>query len=87
MHGGNQSLSYKTSSHIVTGLWYNCWKRVKTVLFWLCSVMAAFIAGMGYYTVMWGQLNEDKGVGEEKDDKSNDLSSAKVPLLDEESRV
>ncbi|XP_022151081.1 WAT1-related protein At1g70260 [Momordica charantia] len=51
------------------------------------SVMAAFIAGMGYYTVMWGQLNEDKGVGEEKDDKSNDLSSAKVPLLDEESRV
>lgn len=53
------------------------------------SVMAAFIAGMGYLTVMWGQINEDRGVGEDKDgDKNNDdLSSAKVPLLDEESQV
>ncbi|KAG7032149.1 WAT1-related protein, partial [Cucurbita argyrosperma subsp. argyrosperma] len=52
------------------------------------SVMAAFIAGMGYLTVMWGQINEDNGVGEDKDDKNNDhLSSAKLPLLDEESKV
>lgn len=50
--------------------------------------MAAFIAGMGYLTVMWGQVNEDRGVGKDKDvdDKNNDdsLSSAKVPLLDDE---
>ena len=52
------------------------------------SVMAAFIAGMGYLTVMWGQIIEDNGVGEDKDDKNNDhLSSAKLPLLDEESKV
>lgn len=52
------------------------------------SVMAAFIAGMGYYTVMWGQMNEE-GEGEEKNNKisSDDLCSAKVPLLDEESKV
>uniref|UniRef100_A0A0A0KQA2 WAT1-related protein n=2 Tax=Cucumis sativus TaxID=3659 RepID=A0A0A0KQA2_CUCSA len=51
------------------------------------SVMAAFIAGMGYLTVMWGQINEDRGVGKDKDiNKNNDdsLSSAKVPLLDDE---
>lgn len=51
------------------------------------SVMAAFIAGMGYLTIMWGQMNEDRGVGTAKDDKnisSDDLSSAKVPLLDDE---
>ncbi|XP_022941741.1 WAT1-related protein At1g70260-like [Cucurbita moschata] len=48
------------------------------------SVMAAFIAGMGYLTVMWGQMNEDQG----RDDESNDdLSSSRVPLLDEESKV
>lgn len=49
--------------------------------------MAAFIAGMGYLTVMWGQINEDRGVGKDKDiNKNNDdsLSSAKVPLLDDE---
>ncbi|KAF5746629.1 nodulin MtN21 family protein [Tripterygium wilfordii] len=50
------------------------------------SVMGAVITGMGYYTVMWGQLKE----GEDKEEYSSSLKSSedssdmKVPLLQED---
>ncbi|KAJ0895824.1 putative EamA domain-containing protein [Helianthus annuus] len=43
------------------------------------SLMAAAITGIGYYTMMWGQIKED----ENKRDKV-DLSEERAPLLQEE---
>lgn len=44
--------------------------------------MGAFVCGMGYYTVIWGQVRED-------DEFHNNRSSSddKVPLLQEDSQV
>ncbi|CAA2954363.1 WAT1-related At1g70260-like [Olea europaea subsp. europaea] len=46
------------------------------------SMMGAFVCGMGYYTVIWGQVRED-------DEFHNNRSSSddKVPLLQEDSQV
>ncbi|TXG56348.1 hypothetical protein EZV62_017661 [Acer yangbiense] len=50
------------------------------------SVIGAVITGMGYYTVMWGQLGEDelrKGKSVERVESSDE----KVPLLQEQNEV
>ncbi|KAL2543138.1 WAT1-related protein [Abeliophyllum distichum] len=50
------------------------------------SMMGAFVCGVGYYTVMWGQTRED----DEMHKNSRNLSSSsdeKVPLLQEDSQV
>lgn len=48
------------------------------------SVIGAYIIGIGYYTLMWGQIREDdmKAGGE-----GIDSSEQKVPLLQEEEQV
>ncbi|KAJ9709055.1 hypothetical protein PVL29_000837 [Vitis rotundifolia] len=48
------------------------------------SVIGAYIIGIGYYTLMWGQIREDdmKAGGE-----GMDSSEQKVPLLQEEEQV
>ena len=43
-------------------------------------MMGAFVCGMGYYTVLWGEIKE--GVAQRLDDSRNDSSMPeKVPLL------
>ena len=50
---------------------------VTKILTWQCSILGAVIAGVGYYTVQWGQTREDeKGKETVPDDE-------KVPLLQE----
>ncbi|KAI3467490.1 hypothetical protein Pfo_024153 [Paulownia fortunei] len=50
------------------------------------SMMGAFICGVGYYTVLWGQIKDEEM---QKLDGSNKISSMeeKVPLLQEDSQV
>ncbi|KAL1344371.1 hypothetical protein HN51_018210 [Arachis hypogaea] len=44
------------------------------------SVLGAAIIGMGYYTIMWGQM---KGEEEKRSDESSDNLDKKIPLLQE----
>jgi len=51
----------------------------------MCSVIATSILGMGYYTVMYGQI---KGNEEEtRCDDSSDSLDEKIPLLQEKMEV
>ncbi|XP_042022779.1 WAT1-related protein At1g70260-like [Salvia splendens] len=48
--------------------------------FHIGSMMGAFVCGVGYYTVLWGEIKE--GEAQRLDDSRNDSSTAeKVPLL------
>lgn len=65
-----------------------CLFNLFNLKFWviLCSVMRAIIIGIGYYTVMWGQIreveeHEDHGV------ESADFIEKRIPLLQEEMQV
>ncbi|KAK3223266.1 hypothetical protein Dsin_010291 [Dipteronia sinensis] len=50
------------------------------------SVIGAVITGMGYYTVMWGQLREDE-LRKRKSVERVESSDENVPLLQEENEV
>ena len=56
----------------------------------MTSVLGTAIVGMGYYTLMWGQLNEDE-VGMKHDvenpQPSSDQENMKTPLLQEETNA
>ncbi|KAL5762002.1 hypothetical protein ACOSP7_018266 [Xanthoceras sorbifolium] len=47
------------------------------------SVIGAIVTGMGYYTVMWGQITEQDELRKGKNIESDE----KVPLLQEENEV
>lgn len=50
------------------------------------SMMGAFICGVGYYTVLWGQIKDEDHV--QKLDRSDSMDDQKVPLLqDQDSQV
>ncbi|KAL8532627.1 hypothetical protein ACS0TY_009000 [Phlomoides rotata] len=50
------------------------------------SMMGAFICGVGYYTVLWGQIKDEDNVHKSNHDSSTD--DHKVPLLqDQDSQV
>ncbi|KAG6398805.1 hypothetical protein SASPL_140276 [Salvia splendens] len=58
--------------------------RIQTIWNSVCKylrfMMGAFVCGMGYYTVLWGEIKE--GEAQRLDDRRNDSSTAeKVPLL------
>lgn len=48
--------------------------------------MGAFICGVGYYTVLWGQIKDEDRTTHTRDHKSNNSSGddQKVPLLQED---
>lgn len=54
----------------------------------LCSIMGACICGVGYYTVLWGQIKDEEmnksDVGKKIMSSSTD---EKVPLLEQDSQV
>lgn len=52
-----------------------------------CSMMGAFICGVGYYTVLWGQIKDEDRTTHTRDHKTSNNSSGddqKVPLLQED---
>ncbi|KAF8399295.1 hypothetical protein HHK36_015160 [Tetracentron sinense] len=51
------------------------------------SVVGAFIVGMGYYGVMWGQIREEEMKEDSGDHSLGSSSTQKVPLLENEVEV
>lgn len=51
-----------------------------------CSVIGTTISGIGYYSVMWGQIKEDE-VKIGCDESSSDSLDKKQPLLQENERM
>lgn len=53
----------------------------------ICSMMGAFICGVGYYTVLWGQIKDEDGHVQKLNNDSY-TDDKKVPLLqDQDSQV
>ncbi|XP_030447858.2 WAT1-related protein At1g60050 [Syzygium oleosum] len=50
------------------------------------SIIGAFIVGIGYYSLMWGQIREGKA-RDDHDNRNGDSRGNKVPLLQEETQV
>ncbi|XP_011087082.1 WAT1-related protein At1g70260-like [Sesamum indicum] len=50
------------------------------------SMMGAFVCGVGYYTVLWGQM-KDEAMQKSDGGNKNDVPDQKVPLLQDESQV
>ncbi|KAL0385583.1 UNVERIFIED_CONTAM: WAT1-related protein [Sesamum radiatum] len=50
------------------------------------SMMGAFVCGVGYYTVLWGQI-KDEAIQKSDVGNKNDVPDQKVPLLQDESQV
>ncbi|KAL0357957.1 UNVERIFIED_CONTAM: WAT1-related protein [Sesamum calycinum] len=50
------------------------------------SMMGAFVCGVGYYAVLWGQI-KDEAMQKSDGGNKNDVPDQKVPLLQDESQV
>lgn len=60
---------------------------IQLIEIYICSMIGAFICGVGYYTVLWGQI-KDEEINKLDDRGKNSFMDEKVPLLqDQDSQV